>query len=267
MSGVFATTTLTVIVSAITSGIISIATFVIGVRMAKDQGDRGALRQVYQRLFEHFRLLRDAIRDGQPKAWPDFPRKGDRYVPLFRQMQGDGEANMLPDNLIAECEAIETAALIAGGRYRQWVRDKYIPRLRALISERALEKTGSITGRTYRELSAAELGLMTSEERKRHADELERNELGLGIQVATDRGKHDVLYVYPDTLQSATIAQLLEEISLLRSEDPDGSQLVADVQALLPRLESMLAGLRKRIRDPHPLYESILHSFRDAARA
>jgi hypothetical protein len=267
VSAALGTTTLTVIVSVITSGIISIATFIIGVRMAKDQGDRGALRQIYQRLFEHFLVLRDAIQEGQPKAWPDFPRKGNQYVPLFRQMQSDGEANMLPTRLMAECEAMETDALTAGGRYRQWVQNKYIPRLRALVAERTLERTGSITGRTYRELSASNLGLMALDERIRLAHQLESNELGLGLQLATERAKHDVQHVYADTLKNGTIAQLLEEIASVRSSDQDGSQLVARVHALSPRLESMLLRLRARIRDPHPLYESIVRSFRDVARA
>lgn len=259
------TITVTIIVSAVTSGIVSIGTFVVGVRMAKDQGDRAALRQIYQRLFEHFRAIDDAIGDQKPKGWNDFPLKGDRYVPVFGQMQVDGEANLMPPLLIEQCEKLEIDALTAGGRYRQWVRETYIPALKALMSERAASSS-AITMRSYRQLSAHELGLMSVEEIHNLAADLETRMLGVGVQVAVERGKHDVLHIYPDHLTNGNIRELLIDAAALVSADAKGRELAKAVHALRPRLATHLAKLKVRIRDPHPLYESILRSFRDAVR-
>lgn len=259
------TVAVTVIVSALTSGVISIGTFIVGVRMSKDQGDRAVLRQIYQRLFEHFRALDDHIDDGRPKGWDDFPLKGNRYTPVFRQMQIDGEANLLPSALIAECEQLEADALIAGSGYHHWVRETYIPALKALVSERTANRTSSITGKAYRELSARKLGLMTDEDVRAFALGLGES-LGVGLQVAVERGKYDMLHIYHETLNGAAIDGLLLDSAALVSADAKGCEVRDGVHALRPRLAALLARLKKRIRDPHPLHESILRSFRDAFR-
>ncbi|MCP3732576.1 hypothetical protein M9978_19310 [Sphingomonas sp. MG17] len=258
--------TLTVIVSAVTSGLISILTFIIGVRMAKDQGDRAAVRQIYQRLFEHFRGIDAAIGDGKPKSWADFPLKGNQYTPPCKQMHSDGEANLLPPALMAQCETLETDALTAGGRYRHWVRETYIPALKALVAERTGGKGGSITGKAYRELSAFELGLMSGEDVLGLSTELEAENLGVGLQVAVERGRHEMLYLYPEHLDGANVGTLLEAARALASADPQGQALSDGLRALRPRLAVLLGRLKARIRDPHPLHESILRAFRDVFR-
>src|SRR5689334_3936767 len=107
----------TVLVSAITSALVSMLTFVVSVRVSKDQGDRAPLRAVYQRLFEHFRELREAIRSGRPKTWGDYPLKGNHYVPPFSAMQISGEANLLPPQLALRCDTVERETLISGSKH------------------------------------------------------------------------------------------------------------------------------------------------------
>lgn len=119
--------TATVAVSALTSAIVSLTTFVIGVRLSKDQGDRPVLRALYQRLFEHFSELRAAIQDGQPKAWSSFPHKNNEFVPPFRAMQQSGEVNLLPPGLAQECERAEREALSAGSLLKRWLQESYVP--------------------------------------------------------------------------------------------------------------------------------------------
>ncbi|SRR5258707_39997 len=109
------TITSTVVVSALTSAAVSVITFVIGVRVSKDQGDRPMLRTIYETLFQHFRGLREAIRKGQPRLWRDFPLEGDRYTPPFAKMNLTGEASLIPDALARRCDKTEREALIAGG--------------------------------------------------------------------------------------------------------------------------------------------------------
>ena len=258
--------TLTVIVSAVTSGLISILTFIIGVRMAKDQGDRVALRQIYQQLFEHFRGIDEDIGEGKPKSWVDFPLEGNQYTPPCKQMHADGEANLLPPTLMKQCEELEADTLTAGGRYRHWVRETYIPELKAIVTERTNGKIHSITGKSFRELSAFRLGLMSADAARDLGADLEARNLGLGLQIAVEPGKHEMLYICPEHLDGASIGTLLQAAHARAAANPYGLELADSLRALRPRLAVLLARLRARIRDPHPLYESVLRSFRDVFR-
>lgn len=263
MAGDTGSITLTVIVSAVTSGIVSLATFIVGVRLAKDNGDRATLRGIYQRLFGHFQALQKAIDDGQPKGWSSFPLKDGYYRPAFRQMQDEGESNMLPPKISAERDALEDDALSKGARYRCWVREGYIPQLQGLVSDRTLGKTSSITGRTYRELAATELGLMSPAEVERYTAELVKDNWGIGLDLATEQGKTNRVYIYAESLQNGTLSLFLNDAAALASADAEGAALIAEVHALAARIATLLGRLRSRIRDPHPLFESVLRALRD----
>lgn len=256
----------TVAISAVTSAIVSVITFVIGVRLTKNQGDRAVLRETYSKLFEHFRNLRDAIDSGAPKAWPDFPREGDRFVPVFAKMLRTGEGHLLPAALAERCEKIETDSLIAGGRYRQWTHQTYIPALRAIVEKEVSQSTQSITGRRYRPVTASEWGLMTEDDFNDLMVDVKSQEMGVGIELATERGRTELRYVYPEKLDNVSVEAFLKSAWQLGADDAQAKKMRADLTAVRADLEALIGAISARIRDPHPLLESIAASLKDAVR-
>jgi hypothetical protein len=258
--------TATVVISAITSAIVSVVAFVVGVRISKDQGDRTTLRAIYQRLFEHFHDLREAIGDGRPKAWPDFPLREDEFVPPFRTMQLTGEANLLPPTLAARCECAESAALIAGGRMRKWVSDTYVPQLASLINILAPASKKSILQRTYRDVRPIQLSLMPDAELQKLAEAIRTDRLGVGLELSMERGHSNRLYVYPEYVAGGDSAALITQLWRLAQDDESATKLRADLAAAATELDQLIRVLSARIRDPHPLFESIRLSLSDALR-
>lgn len=257
------TITLTVVVSTVTSAVISLATFMVGVRLAKDQGDRAVLREIYQRLFEHFRSLRDSIEARDPKTWQDFALRHERSMPPFRKMTESGEANLLPDVLKRECENLEVEALRAGSVYKHWVDQTYGPELQTIVSTHTLGRASSITGRTYRQISVCELPLMSLGNIAELVEALEKNNHGLGIEFSTERGRTNMKHLYADKIENVTIADILTQARNLAHETDIGRKATQDVQGAFPQLEAILKKLTARIRDPHPLRESIVRALQD----
>ncbi|MGB3319603.1 MAG: hypothetical protein WA978_09785 [Sphingopyxis granuli] len=253
----------TLVVSAVTSAVVSIATFIIGVRMAKDQGDRAVARDIYQRLFSHFEDLKRSIDDGAPKSWEAFPLVDNKFMPVFRKMQRTGECHLLPPKILADCEAIETALLAAGLSYRKWIVATYGPALSRLATDLTGGRTESIFGRPSVDLSAGRLALLEARDQDAIVARLQERDQGIQLAIPTEQPLHQRSSVYPEHLEFQSLALFLKRATELRSADPEGSKLVAEIRMLDVRLISLLARLRRRIRDPHPLHESIIHAMAD----
>lgn len=264
--GMVGSITATVVISAITSAVVSVVTFVVGVRISKDQGDRAALRAIYQRLFEHFHNLREAISDGRPKAWPDFPLRDNEFVSPFRAMQLSGEANLLPPALAARCECVENDAVMAGGRVRKWISETYIPQLANLINTLAPASKKSILQRTYRDVRAIQLSLMSDAELQELAEAIRTDRLGVGLELSMERGHSNRLYVYPEYIAGGDSAAFITQLWRVAQDDEAAKELREDLATAASALDQLIGVLSARIRDPHPLSESIRLSFTDALR-
>jgi hypothetical protein len=256
----------TVAVSAITSAIVSLLTFVISVRISKDQGDRPVLRDLYQRLYEHFSELRRAIDDGQSKDWSHFPIKNKEFVPPFRAMQQSGEANLLPPELAQECETVELEAIRAGSRLKGWLEKTYIPDIRGYLTVLVPSGRKAIERRTYRALSASELSSFDEVGFRRFVEEIESQHLGIGVEFATERGRTDMWYIFPEYVPEGNWASFLEEAWRRGHVSPEAAQLHTELKAAAANLDRVIAALKARIRDPHPLMESVRRSLSDAIR-
>lgn len=258
--------TATVVVSAITSVIVSLLTFVVGVRLSKDQGDRPVLRALYQRLFEHFDEIRKAIKDGQPMAWSSFPLKQNEYVPLFRALQQSGEANLLPPGLASECERVEREALSAGSHLRRWLEEKYIPEIRGFLTALVPAGKKAIERRTYRQLHASQLSSFNEDSLESFIQDIAREQLGVGLELAMERGRSDVWYLYPEYVPEGNFASILKEAWRRSQKSDEASKLHTDLKIAAHELDRLTITLKARVRDPHPLMESVRRSLSDAFR-
>jgi hypothetical protein len=263
---VVGTITSTVIVSALTSAAVSVITFVIGVRVSKDQGDRPVLRALYETLFQHFRGLREAIKKRRPKIWRDFPLEGDRYTPPFAKMNHTGEASLIPDALAHRCDEVESEALIAGGKHIKWVSEVLIPLIRKKATEKAIRMDKSISGRSCREIHASALSLMNEEELHDVLSGVGDGGLGVGLQLSLERGRSEVLYMYSENMKAGTVVEAVSEIWQEARSDKDAEALRLDLEKSANTIGALLHELTARIRDPHPLFESVRRSLADALR-
>ena len=62
----------TVVTSILTSAIVSLFTFVLGLKSGKNQADRAFLQGLYKQLYAHFVELEAGIKENRPKKWEDY---------------------------------------------------------------------------------------------------------------------------------------------------------------------------------------------------
>lgn len=258
--------TATVAISALTSAIVSLLAFVISVRLSKDQGDRPVLRALYQRLFEHFSEMLEAVEDGLPKAWSSFPHKNNEFVPPFRAMQQSGEADLLPPGLARECEKVERDALSAGSRLERWLRETYIPNIRGYLTILVPAGRKAIERRAYRQLRASQLSSFNEDSLETFIEEIEREQMGIGFEFATERGRTEMWFLFPEYAPEGNWASFLKEAWRRGQAGAEAAKLHTDLKIAAADLDRLIVALKGRIRDPHPLMESVRRSLSDAIR-
>nr|WP_295684987.1 hypothetical protein [uncultured Lachnoclostridium sp.] len=85
----------TIIVSLSTSLIVSLITFVLGMKSGKNQTDRLKLQDMYKQIYSHFYNLKEGLADGRPKEWTDYKKVETmhtiKYYPPIRELKQTGD--------------------------------------------------------------------------------------------------------------------------------------------------------------------------------
>lgn len=133
--------TVALVVSLVVQGVISILVFAAGIRVAKERSDRAALRTIYNSLFEHFKDLRDRMQKADPKRWRDYKMERGGPMPPMRDLDRNGDINVLPAALGQELLRIEQEALAAGERFHHALENDVAPKLTDFIAARVKTAT------------------------------------------------------------------------------------------------------------------------------
>lgn len=141
----------TVLLSLATSLIVSLITFILGLKSGKNQTDRVKLQNLYRDLYSHFSDLKESLQRNRPKSWENY-KKVERglytieYYPPVRELKRTGDILFLKKK-IAE-EALKLEAQIMNYSYNL---NKHIPELHAaLISDMAIYREGYVFKKSQR---------------------------------------------------------------------------------------------------------------------
>ena len=137
----------TVLISLGTSLIVSLVTFILGLRSGKNQADRQKLQEMYKALYAHFADLKKSIQEGQYKTWENYERveKGvyTYYYPPVRKLEESGDLIFLKKVIAEKAKDLEVRAMELGS-------EKWIPAIhRVLVDNAQLFKGGYELERPY----------------------------------------------------------------------------------------------------------------------
>jgi hypothetical protein len=181
-------------------------------------------------------------------------------------MQQSGEANVLPPELARECEKVEREALSAGSRLKMWLQESYIPDIRGYLTVLVPAGKQAITRRRYRQLRASRLSSFNADGLESFIEAIERQQLGIGIEFATELGRTEMWYVFPEYVPEGDWASILKEAWRRGQASTEAAKLHTDLKIAAANLDRLIVALKARIRDPHPLIESVRRSLSDAIR-
>ena len=186
-------------------------------------------------------------------------------MPLFRKMLVSGEANLLPPALADRCQSAETETLTAGSTFQSWAEEDLAPALLGQFDLSVSQAKVASPGYRFREMRPGALALLDTAGLHDLVRELEHDRLGLSFEMANERGRTDRRYVDADNLDTGTIGEFLKRLWDLAQSLPNSDTLRQDLRGKASLLLSLEAALSLRIRDPHPLLESLSRAIRDVA--
>jgi hypothetical protein len=124
----------------------------------------------------------------------------------------------------------------------------------------------AIERRTYRPLRASQLSSFNEESFQGFVEEIEQQQLGVGVEFATERGRTDTWFLFSEYVPEGNWASVLKEAWRRGRDSAEAAQLHTDLKVAAADLDRLIAALKARIRDPHPLMESVRRSLSDAIR-
>lgn len=133
----------TVLLSLATSLIVSLITFILGLKSGKNQADRATLQSLYKDLYSHFSDLKESLQRNRPKSWESY-KKVERglysveYYPPVKELKRSGDILFLKKKIADEALDLEMQVM----NY-SYDLTKHIPEIHAaLISDMGMYKDG-----------------------------------------------------------------------------------------------------------------------------
>ena len=257
---------LPVLVSAVTSAVVSLGSFLVGSRFAKERSDRGALRQLYQELRQNLVEMREAIERGRPKRWEEYPTSHDRYMPPIATLEHSGRLALIPEPLGRRLLDMEKRTLSAEWPYRKWLSETAVPTITSRFNNTVRNPTSSISGRPYSNLSIGKLGLHGVKDIEKMIDRIQSEKLGWGLDMALEKSRSHVLFAYEETMADGSIADLIRAVVSIVDSDADGRELRSKLLEIERELASEIKKLTARVNEPQPFWETIGRAFAELGK-
>jgi len=257
---------LPMLVSAVTSAVVSLGSFLVGSRFAKERSDRAALRQLYQELRQDLVEFREAIERGRPKRWEEYPANHNRYMPPIATLEHTGRLALIPESLGKRLLDLEKRALSAEWPYRKWLSETIVPTITSRFRDAVRSPWSSISGEPYSGLSIGMLGLHGVEDVEKMIDRIQSKKLGWGIDIAIEKSRQQMLFAYEDTMTNGTMADLIRSVVSVVDSDTDGRVLRSKLRAIERELAGEIKKLTARVNEPQPFWETIGRAFAELGK-
>lgn len=274
----------TVLISIGTSLVVSLFTFILGLRAGKNQADRQKLQELYKKLYAHFNDLKVSIQDDKCRTWncyDNINRDGKIiYTPTVRKMELSGDLLFLKKRIADKTKALEIKIMQFGRDNENAVKSIH----EVIISNLQLFKQGYLfaeyphnKGRKNHFKTANPLECKSFRERSYRdlcSEEKFRSILcqwGTQTEYSIEfRGKGnpvDYLFnLYPGSL-SVSIDDFVETLAKeFKEKVPGYTEYESRKKRLLKDIDKVIKHLRRRTREPNNFWETVFGAFVDIFR-
>ena len=102
----------TVLISLFTSIVVSLFTYILGLKSGKNQSDRAMIQAIYKKMYAHFDDLGEHIKRNRPKTWENFKSiKYDinrtKYCPVVSELKMNGDLLYVKKGIADEAYELE----------------------------------------------------------------------------------------------------------------------------------------------------------------
>lgn len=274
----------TVLLSLATSLIVSIITFILGLKSGKNQTDRAKLQGIYKQLHSHFEELKEALLHDSPKTWTAY-KKIERgmysaeFFPPVKEMKRNGELLFIKKKIADNTLELETALMNYASNLKH-----HIPELHAaLISDLSLYKEG-YTFKKYssnkNETSHFEAANPTKCNSFRpqnynklfnRADITElfnclNGDSPCAVEFSLGNPIEYSFKLYPESLTVTVDEYTKRIIENLERNISEYADLCNQKQTLIAQIDKLNKKIERRVREPISFWETIFGAFADMFR-
>lgn len=273
-----------VVVSFATSLVVSLFTFVLGLKAGKNQTDRARIQGIYKKLYLHFDHLREALEENKPMRWELFEKKTTasyiKYLPVVRAMKENGEALYVKEPILQTVEKLEREVLTFGQQTYNSIsqihkclmeqKDKCLDGGTFASHDKGTNKffmtssRGDIVGSRTQQCDYRDFYERASIEQL-FANQENTDNLTLEFSCYNDGYKY-YFKIYPNSL-SISNAELIDKFySSIVNYEPEFFKYEETKKHFSIALQKNLKRLKRRAREPHSFIEIIVGAFTDIFR-
>lgn len=272
----------TVLLSLTTSLIVSLFTFVLGLKSGKNQTDRVKLQDLYRGLYSHFSELKESLLYDRPKSWESY-KKVERglysieYYPPVKELKRTGELLYIKKKIADEALGLELQ--IVNYSYELV---KHVPEIhRAFISNMEIYKEG-YTFKSYQKNGNEKAHFETANPKKintfwpknycllynrEKTRELfqQMQEDGLTAMEFTSAGNPAAysVKIYPEGIKIGWSDYVDFIFSWLEKNVDDYSELCIRKKSLILQIDKLNKKLEQKVKEPVGFWETLIGAFAD----
>lgn len=268
----------TIIISFSSSIIISLFTFILGLRAGKNQNDRQRLKQIYKDIYVYFCNILEGLKENEPVRWSDYKTvfKKDKGYYLTPLKEKNGELVELYNKEIRVLLQNEIAYL----RYGYELSNKVFPLINSLILE-GVNKQFKIDGflqdntsnysfyienrpnGSYTPISVNPKVFLSDDNFDKIISKENKDSLYYSFNFSIN-DKNKTIYIESRLINEPT--ELFTSIFHRVKSDDYIKSIYIRKNDLIKKCNKDLRFLRRRIKEPHTVVNTVLNSFIDIFR-
>lgn len=272
----------TIGLSFATSLIVSLITFILGLKSGKNQADRAKLQDLYKNLYSHFSDLKDGLYKNRPKSWKNY-KKVERgiysveYFPPVKELHRTGDILFIKKGIAKKALELETEVL----QY-SYELTKHIPQIHAAIVSDLDKYREGYSFKSYQRSESGTNNFETANPKgcnsffpRNYRDFYNREDITKLFKEMQERkdvaiefmtGENPITFsakFYPDGI-NIDVDEFLEHLYSLLETNVDGfKDLCTKRQTLIRKIEKLNKKLVRKAKEPVGFWETVFGSFTD----
>lgn len=258
----------TVLISLATSIIVSLFTFILGLKSGKNQADRAMKQNIYKKIYLHFVNLEEAIKKDVPKKWSDYEinRSKNRYTPEVTKMEDNGDFIYINKSISSESIKLEEDIITWGSiisnnkeRFHDLLVES-IPKLEegGTLKNNHYESAGDKIGKPFSEMNYSKL--YNKEYIVEHFRDLEDNH-GVIFRSSNNRFNYSFRIHKHNFITNSD--DFFNELYSKSVDIPEFVNYASTKKDLINKINILKGKIEKRAKDPNTFWETLIGAFSD----
>ncbi|MDU1413477.1 MAG: hypothetical protein E6929_11755 [Clostridium sp.] len=250
-----------IMVSIFTSLVVSLVTFILGLKAGKNQADRQIVKSKYKEIFKYFKHISNGLSTTNPIDWnkcKSIRINGNtkRYIPKIMEMNNDGELEEINKKMVNILLDLEKKAFNYAYNY-----SRFLINIQEIIEEKMnlyeYSKPENMDGTT---ISHIDLGEYLFRENIDEKIKWLNNGSMKGFDFITRDGSHKIIY---DNFKIIKISEFVKEVYEEVNKLEESKLLISTREDLIKHIEDVNKSIGKKIKEPFPFWRTFLGAFSD----